>query len=95
MLDNLTLDVLEAEKAGMSYGKWKAMHPKTKKKREKPIRSEDVKRYRKCRVCGRNFEVKLPQQYICSEECRLISERNYNREFQRKIRERRAQEGKV
>lgn len=29
-LDDLTLDMLAAEKAGMSYGQWKARHPKTK-----------------------------------------------------------------
>ena len=93
MLDNLTKDVLEAEKAGMSYGQWKAMHPKTKPDHSKKIRSEDVKLGRKCRICGRTFMVKYPQQYMCSEECRLISERNYNREYQRMIRERKIQEG--
>lgn len=29
--DNLTRDAIAAERAGMSYGKWKAMHPNTKK----------------------------------------------------------------
>ena len=29
--DNLTRDAIAAERAGMSYGKWKAMHPYTKK----------------------------------------------------------------
>lgn len=93
MLDNLTMDVLEAEKAGMSYGKWKAFNPKTKKKREKPIRQEDIKRYRKCRICGRDFEVKLPQQCICSDECRFISAREHDRQYRRRLRERENQEG--
>lgn len=93
MLDNLTKDVLEAEKAGMSYGQWKALHPKTKTTPVKKIRSEDVKVGRKCRICGRIFEVKYPQQYMCSQECRLISERNYNRQYQRMLRERKGQEG--
>lgn len=93
MLDNLTMDVMEAEKAGMSYGKWKAFNPKTKKKREKPIRPVTVKNCRKCSVCGKEFEVKYPRQHMCSDDCRIISERNYNREFQRKIRDRKDQEG--
>jgi hypothetical protein len=29
-LDDLAMDVLAAEKAGMSYGQWKARHPYTK-----------------------------------------------------------------
>lgn len=41
MLDNLTRDVLAAERAGMSYGQWKALHPNTKKDWE-PIQWDTV-----------------------------------------------------
>ena len=90
MLDNLTKDVLAAEKAGMSYGRWKALHPKTKPEPKRKVTKEDgAKVYRNCRICGRRFEPQYPQQRICSDECRLISERNYNRQYQRLLREKR------
>ena len=90
MLDNLTKDVLAAEAAGMSYGQWKALHPKTKEEPKKPAKKEDPgKIYRNCRVCGARFEVKYPNHQICSGDCRCIADLEYNREYQRKIRERR------
>jgi len=32
--DNLALDAMDARAAGMTYGKWKAMHPHTKNANE-------------------------------------------------------------
>lgn len=87
MLDNLTRDALAAEAAGMSYGKWKALRPKTKPEKGRKTKDDGSKIYRECRVCGRRFEVKHPNHQICSDDCRLISARLYNREFQKKLRE--------
>ena len=84
MMDNLTKDVLAAERAGMSYGQWKALHPKTKPDTKRRATKEDgAKVYRNCRICGARFEIKYPNHIMCSDECRLISERNYNRQYQR------------
>ena len=91
MLDNLTRDALAADAAGMSYGKWKALHPNTKPKKERPSRYDSSKIYRECRVCGRKFEVKYPHHQMCSDDCRSIHARLYNREVQRKIREQRVE----
>lgn len=90
MLDNLTKDVLAAEKAGMSYGQWKALHPKTKSQGKKSkLKMDEAKVYRNCRICGRKFALEYHNQRNCSEACRLISERNYNRDYQRYLREKR------
>ena len=38
--------------------------------------------FKKCVICGREFEAKIKWQTICSDECRKI----YKREYQRKFR---------
>ena len=95
MLDNLTKDVLEAEKAGMSYGQWKALHPHTKysgKKRSR-LKMEEAKTYRKCVICGATFEVKYPHHVMCSDECREERDRQHNRAWQEKHRAQMKMEG--
>lgn len=72
-MDNLTRDVLAAEKAGMSYGQWKAQHPHTD-----PDKMPVVRRAKKplshssaiCPVCGRQFEVTKDRSKFCSVACR-------------------------
>lgn len=74
--DNLTLDAMDAERAGMSYGKYKAMHPKTRdaneprlaaKKREpKPPKTYALP----CCYCGRIFESPNKSRRYCSDECK-------------------------
>ena len=88
MLDNLTRDVLAAERAGMSYGHWKALHPKTKPKVTKKVKEDPGKLYRNCIICGKKFEVKYPNHVMCSEECRLVHSRQYNNKYQEKYRNR-------
>ena len=44
-MDNLTMDCIAAQKAGMSYGKWKALHPTT-------LVDIPIKVKSPCRICG-------------------------------------------
>ena len=90
MLDNLTRDVLAAEKAGMSYGQWKAIHPHTKPAEPRRARDEDGKVYRRCCICGAKFEVKYYNHVLCSDECRRERNRQHNNTYQEKYRKERA-----
>lgn len=72
-LDHLTRDVLAAEKAGMSYGKWKALHPNTPEEddeeEEKAPSSDEV--VCNCKNCFQPF-VKLKSKknkVFCSTVC--------------------------
>jgi hypothetical protein len=72
-MDNLSRDAIAAEKAGMSYGQWKAFHPHTD-----PDKMPVVRRPKRvvngstatCPVCGRQFEVTKDRSKYCSVECR-------------------------
>lgn len=63
-MDNLAKDAMLARGAGMSYGPWKALHPKTMEERE-PIENGSV-----CQHCGKTFFPKTnrPQKY-CQFYC--------------------------
>lgn len=67
-LDQLTKDSIAAEKAGMSYGKWKAMQEPVAIE-PKPI--PGVVRYDVCRYCGEEFPICTKRVKVyCSEYCR-------------------------
>lgn len=81
--DNLTLDAMDAEAAGMSYGNFKAMHPKTKDANEarldalnkRPHREKKPYTFRnvyalRCAVCDRVFESGNKARRYCSDECK-------------------------
>lgn len=74
-LDHLTRDVLDAQAAGMSYGQYKAQHPRTYVEPEyaPPAPKPDPgMRELVCVHCGAKFlasKQKSNKQY-CSEECR-------------------------
>lgn len=76
-LDNLTLDVLEAEALGYGcrYGDYKAAHPYTKQAREEAgvYKRAPAPGGKLCKNCGKYF---LPRRFktgtmYCSEECRI------------------------
>ena len=52
-MDNLAKDAMLARKAGMTYGRWKALHPNTKDEVVKPSEKECV-----CQHCGKTFILK-------------------------------------
>ena len=71
-MDNLTRDVLAAERAGMSYGRWKAFHPHTDPDKKPLVRFPKRKLESSsaiCPVCGRQFEVTKDRAKYCSAEC--------------------------
>lgn len=85
-LDHLTRDVLAAEKKGMSYGQYKALHPHTpdeddewkeleehQERRPVSVIAGPDQEVRTCAQCGQPFAVgayKTNKRY-CSDECRI------------------------
>ena len=73
--DNLTLDAMDAEAAGMSYGQYKAIHPVTKTANEprlaakKPTRVVKVYKFI-CGRCGCKFTTENPKRRYCSDGCK-------------------------
>ena len=64
-MDQLTKDCIEARKAGMTYGKWKAMQPPKKT----PDRVEEEPSGKYCRVCGKMIPLMSPRKVYCSNAC--------------------------
>ena len=75
MVDQLTRDSIAAQKAGMTYGKWKALHyvPPVeveipKQEVEGPeVKEEDPERL--CRTCGRPVRGHANRRY-CNDACK-------------------------
>ena len=83
-MDRLTMDSIAAEKAGMSYGKWKALHPHT----EVEIPEEPITK--PCRNCGkqipRSYKGKLYCGVDCAHQARLARGREfYARNLKRSV----------
>lgn len=80
-MDHLTRDVLAAERAGMSYGQWKAQHPHTGE--DEPAEPDPDKHVFVCKNCGGRFIRRSghPIKY-CSEECRYAY--NYKKAEERR-----------
>lgn len=74
--DNLTLDAIDAELAGMTYGKYKAQHPNTKEEnearlKEQPKRTQPRAHYVfYCRGCGEKFTTTNAKRIYCCDECK-------------------------
>ena len=67
-LDNLTLNVLAAEKAGMSYGKYMAL----KYEQEQPPKmaeSPSPPGWKVCPYCGKKFYATHGNRQYCSDIC--------------------------
>ena len=67
-LDQLTKDSIAAQKAGMSYGKWKALRPMKTKPHKEPI--EVVTDKPTCIVCGKPLPEATRRKVYCSDECK-------------------------
>ena len=88
-MDNLAREAMLAKKAGMSYGKWKAMQ-EPKKPKKKPV----PENWLVCEYCGKQFKptTKRPQRF-CEHFCQVMSYREKNREKNNaKVREWRAKQ---
>ena len=68
-MDRLTSDSIAAVNAGMTYGKWKALHPHTEVKNEVPVKGA-----KPCKVCGKVIPKRAStsgrqRKLYCSSEC--------------------------
>ena len=87
MSDKLTLDASAATAAGMSYGKWKVLHPETIPEKPKTI-SHPRCDIRECPTCGKQFQSYTTRKY-CNNECyrigqkKLALERYYKKKQER------------
>jgi len=87
-LDNLTKDAIAAEKAGMSYGQWKAQHPHTGETQSifapTPL-VEGAPGVVRCGVCGKMFHYcKSGKRKYCSPECSYEANLRQTRERERR-----------
>ena len=74
-MDNLALNAMLAKKAGLSYGKWKAMQPIVEiKQPEIPEGSL------KCPGCGKLFIKRNKKQIYCEVECQRQTYKRTHRE---------------
>ena len=63
-MDKLSSDAMLARKAGMTYGKWKALQPVVKFERKIP------KDWKVCEFCGKAFMPNQKNQRFCDIGCR-------------------------
>lgn len=79
--DNLTLDAMDAIAAGMTYGKWKALHPETKEANESRLAKPEPQQKRQhnelprvyeyiCRGCGKKFTTNQKTRKYCDDRCK-------------------------
>ena len=93
-MDQLTRDSIAAQKAGMSYGKWKALHPMSKVE-SAPAVTEKV-----CEICGRYIPIRdrgsgANKKYTCSPGCAEERHRRRMAANYHKKRERMMFSGKI
>lgn len=82
-MDNLARDAMLALKAGMTYGKWKAMQEPVKiKKKTLPDG------WIECKYCGKAFKPTRGCQKYCCMDCRNRAYAPKAREKQKRYRER-------
>lgn len=77
--DNLTLDAMDAEDAGLSYGKFKAMHPNTAFMNESRLAGKSTENQREvvraqyvkiCPTCGKEFTCHNRSRVYCDDNCK-------------------------
>lgn len=75
--DNLDLDVMDAERAGVSYGKYKALHPNTRDKNEPRLATKPKREPKQpkvyefaCRNCGEKFTTTNTLRRYCCDACK-------------------------
>ena len=73
-MDRLTQESIAAQKAGLSYGMWKAMQPRTEAVMPAVDDLEEQENVKKCVICGKAIPIKKigsggSNRRTCSEEC--------------------------
>ena len=99
-MDLLTSDSIATRRAGMTYGKWKALHPHTEVNEENEENEVLDKDAKLCAICGKPIRRRdggsgsLRRKY-CSPDCAYEGTVVKNREFARRKRERLKANGKI
>ena len=89
-MDKLAQDAASARAAGMSYGQWKALHPKTD-----VAESQDEEipyGWKMCKYCGKYFRPAKGGQLYCDIQCQRETQRIKDREYKRKLAEKKRAE---
>lgn len=77
--DNLTLDAMDAERQGLSYGQYKAMHPNTAFANESRLHRTQTENQREvtravyvklCPICGKEFTCHNRSRVYCDDRCK-------------------------
>jgi hypothetical protein len=80
-MDRIVMQNTMARAAGMTYGKWKALHPESEIIEEEPVELEEL---RPCQYCGQPIpHERLPKGRIdryektlyCSNKCKQAAHR--------------------
>ena len=89
-MDQLTLDCIAARKAGMTYGKWKALQPAVVPVAGVESEPEEVPKraVRTCQVCGREVPTIMHGGVkYCSIDCKYEAIRRKQRDYYRRKKE--------
>ena len=96
MVDRLTQDCIAARKAGMSYGKWKVLHPHTEVEIPQEKEQKPGVPKRKCKHCGKEvYEPYGRRRTYCDRYCYYEAMKKRQKEKRRMESERRMENGKI
>mgnify|MGYP003292499149 CR=1 FL=1 len=96
-MDQLTQDCIAARKAGMSYGKWKALQPRVEvvmPKQEEPEAKKELPK-RVCLYCGKEFATGHGTKRYCGYDCYYEAGKIRQRESHWRKKERMMANGNV
>ena len=88
-MDRLAKNAMKAMKAGMSYGKWKALQPVVPAE-EKPL----PEGWLNCERCGKPFKKRGGTKRFCNDECRSVAYRDKHNAYMQQYREKKNKEAK-
>jgi hypothetical protein len=89
-MDKLAHDAAAALAAGMSYGQWKALHPKTD---AAELKDEEIPYgWKMCKYCGKYFRPTKGGQRYCEFQCQRDAQRIRDRDNKRKQAEKKRTE---
>ena len=97
-MDQLTLDCIAARKAGMTYGKWKALQPRVEVVMpEQEVEEPEVEKgipKQLCRTCGKEIVGHANRRY-CNDDCRYEEIKRRSLAYYLRKKERMMANGKV
>ena len=91
-MDRLTQDCIAARKAGMTYGKWKALHPHTEVEEQELPKTGSQKL---CKNCGSEIPVSYGGKLYCGANCAAEARIASNRAYRQRKKERMMESGEI